>query len=108
MSKKILVVTGDAGESYEALYAVHRFLEAGWEPVTLAHSSDSRVYVERFGEQLFTVFNDSPERRTVTIKLDRETPKSSRELITGQTVEWRNQQASLTLEGEGVAVIKMP
>ncbi len=82
--------------------------EAGWEPVTLAHSSDSRVYVERFGEQLFTVFNYSPERRTVTIKLDRETPKSSRELITGQTVEWRDQQVSLTLEGEDVAVIKMP
>ena len=38
MSKKILVVTGDAGESYEALYAVHRFLEAGWEPVVAAPS----------------------------------------------------------------------
>ena len=38
MNKKILVVTGDAGESYEALYAVHRFLEAGWEPVVAAPS----------------------------------------------------------------------
>jgi protease I len=38
MTKKILVVTGDAGESYEALYAVHRFLEAGWEPVVAAPS----------------------------------------------------------------------
>lgn len=38
MSKKILVVTGDAGESYEALYAVHRFLEAGLEPVVAAPS----------------------------------------------------------------------
>jgi len=27
---KILIVTGDGGESYEALYAVHRFQEAGW------------------------------------------------------------------------------
>ena len=35
---KILVVTGDAGESYEALYAVHRFREAGWEPVVAAPS----------------------------------------------------------------------
>ena len=30
--KAILVITGDGGESYEALYAVHRFREAGYEP----------------------------------------------------------------------------
>ncbi|MCU1234920.1 MAG: intracellular protease, PfpI family [Candidatus Solibacter sp.] len=33
---KILVVTGDGGESYEALYAVHRFQEEGWHPVVAA------------------------------------------------------------------------
>jgi protease I len=38
MSKKILVVTGDAGESYETLYAYHRFLEAGYEPMIAAPS----------------------------------------------------------------------
>ncbi|HUP04631.1 MAG TPA: DJ-1/PfpI family protein [Bryobacteraceae bacterium] len=36
MSKKILIVTGDGGDSYEALYAYHRFKEAGWEPVVAA------------------------------------------------------------------------
>ena len=36
--KKILIVTGDAGESYEALYAVHRMREAGYEPVVAAPS----------------------------------------------------------------------
>jgi len=35
---KVLIVTGDAGESYEALYAVHRFQEAEWEPVVAAPS----------------------------------------------------------------------
>jgi protease I len=35
---KILIVTGDAGESYETLYAVHRFQEAGWEAVVAAPS----------------------------------------------------------------------
>jgi protease I len=34
--KKILIVTGDGGESYETLYAYHRFLEAGYEPVIAA------------------------------------------------------------------------
>ena len=29
MSKKILIITGDAGESYETLYAIHRFRVAG-------------------------------------------------------------------------------
>lgn len=35
---KILIITGDAGESYEALYAVHRFREEGWTPVVAAPS----------------------------------------------------------------------
>jgi protease I len=38
MAGKILLVTGDAGESYETLYAYHRFLEAGYEPVIAAPS----------------------------------------------------------------------
>jgi protease I len=33
---KVLVITGDGGESYEALYAVHRFQEEGWEPAVAA------------------------------------------------------------------------
>lgn len=35
---KILIITGDAGESYEALYAVHRFQEEGWEALVAAPS----------------------------------------------------------------------
>jgi len=35
---KILVITGDGGESYEALYAMHRLQEEGWEPVVAAPS----------------------------------------------------------------------
>jgi hypothetical protein len=81
--------------------------EAGWKPVTLAHSSDNHVYVERFGDGIFTVFNDSAERRTVTITLDQDTPKSSRELTRGWPVEWQDKQASLTLDAEDVAVIRI-
>ena len=32
-SRKVLLVTGDAGESYEALYAKHRLMEGGHVPV---------------------------------------------------------------------------
>ncbi len=34
--KKILILTGDAGESFEILYASHRLLEAGYQPVIAA------------------------------------------------------------------------
>jgi len=38
MSRKILLLTGDGGDSYEVLYAYQRFLEARWEPVVAAPS----------------------------------------------------------------------
>jgi hypothetical protein len=63
--------------------------------------------VERFGDKLFTVFNDSSERRTISITLDRSAPKASRELIHGQTITWRDQKTELTLDGEDVAIIEM-
>ena len=34
----VLIITGDGGESYEALYAVHRFQEEGWKAVVAAPS----------------------------------------------------------------------
>jgi protease I len=36
MSRKVLIVTGDGGDSYEVLYACQRFAEARWEPVVAA------------------------------------------------------------------------
>ena len=94
--------------------------EAGWEPITLARSSDQRVYVERFGGgsewrgfkrhvlSYFTVFNDSPERRTATITLVGIDPTDfSRELLAGRDVTWQDGKTTITLEGEDVAVIEM-
>lgn len=36
MPQKILLLTGDGGECYETLYALHRFREADYEPVIAA------------------------------------------------------------------------
>lgn len=44
MAKKVLILTGDAGESYEALYAVHRFQEAGYE-TTVAAPEKRRLHL---------------------------------------------------------------
>src|SRR5262245_6760896 len=42
MSKKILMITGDGGESYEVLFALHRFQEAGYD-VKIAAPSKRRL-----------------------------------------------------------------
>jgi protease I len=41
VDRKILIVTGDGGESYEVLYAVHRLEEAEFVPVLAAPSKRS-------------------------------------------------------------------
>lgn len=38
MKNNILIITGDGGESYEAWYAYHRFLEEGDKPIVAAPS----------------------------------------------------------------------
>jgi len=64
MSRKVLIVTGDGGDSYETLYACQRFQEAGWEPVVAAparrrlhmvihdHEPGWETYVERAGHSV--------------------------------------------------------
>jgi len=81
--------------------------EAGWEPVTLARSSDERVHVERFGSRYLTVFNDSPEERTATVTWEGKATASGRDLVTGRAVAWRDGKTTLTLGGEDVAVLDL-
>jgi hypothetical protein len=81
--------------------------EAGWAPVTGAASSETCVYVERFGEKLLTIFNDSAERRTVTITIEQDRPETSRELLSNKTIRWDNGQTTITLDSEDVAVVQL-
>ncbi len=86
-----------------------RVAEAGWEPITLARSSDEKVYLERFGQRYLTVFNDSPQPRTVIITLEGLSPAGadSPELVRGGRVVWKDGKAQLTLDGEDVALIDL-
>ncbi|MCU0872486.1 MAG: hypothetical protein MUE50_09085, partial [Pirellulaceae bacterium] len=84
-----------------------RVAEAGWEPITRAHSSDERVYVERFGDRYLTVFNDSPEPRTATIRLDSPAPAAGHELVGDTPITWTDGATTLTLAAEHVAVIDL-
>jgi hypothetical protein len=81
--------------------------EAGWQPITLAHSNDKKIYVERFGNRYLTVFNDSPQRRTVTITIEEKKSIADRDLVHDRKINFRNGQATLTLAPEDVAVIEM-
>jgi hypothetical protein len=102
--------------------------EAGWRPITLARSSDPKVYVERFGDKYLTVFNDSAEQKTVTLTFEGPAPAASRDLVTGNEIKWIETRRSafalffsnlfgppkppvestttITLGGEDVAVIQ--
>lgn len=82
--------------------------EAGWEPITRARSSDDRVYVERFGDRLLTVYNDSDERRETTIQLDKPKTGDGRELVDGKPTAWRKGSATVVLGPEGLAVLELP
>ena len=68
-----------------------------------------RVYVERFGKNLLTVFHDDigapPQKATVT--LEGWHAKSARELVTGQTLGCQDNTLTLTLAGEDVAVLEL-
>jgi len=82
--------------------------EAGWEPVTHARSSDPKVRVERFGTRYLTVFNDSTQRRTATVRLaGLKAPAASRDLVSGARVVWQAGQATIALDGEDVAVLDL-
>jgi hypothetical protein len=84
-----------------------RVAEAGWQPITLARSDDQQVYVERFGDRYLTVFNDSGDRRTASIRTELHKDRSTRELLSNQPIIWDDGQTTLTLEPEAVAVIDL-
>jgi hypothetical protein len=86
-----------------------RVAEAGWQPITLATSSEPKVYIERFGSSAtptyFTVFNDSQETKTATFRFEKAYTTFT-ELISGKTETVMNGTLSLTLLPENVAVLE--
>lgn len=84
--------------------------EAGWQPITLARSSHPKVYVERFGNRYFTVFNDSSEACEVTITWDPSVAvaKKVRELVDEKEIPVTSGNPAsivLRLDPERVAVL---
>jgi len=87
---------------------VRRVAEAGWQPVARARSDNPRVYVERWGEKLLTVFNDSGEKQAAAITLDGPAPAAARELVRETNLASEGGKIRLTLDAEDVALIELP
>ena len=90
--------------------------EAGWEPVTNVRTEAPHIRLERFGESLLTVFNDSLERAAATIVWEGAAPSAaSRELLSGAPAAWRERLSAdraqaetvLALGPEEVAVLRL-
>src|SRR5208283_5816523 len=81
--------------------------KASWEPITRAWSDDEHVYIERFGNRLWTVFNDSRQRRMPSITWADTPTAPGRELLSGRAIQWHKRTTTLSLEGEDVAVIEI-
>jgi hypothetical protein len=77
--------------------------EAGWEPITYARSSDSRVWLERFGTRYLTVLNPTDEAIVSVLTLQRAgfqvRPKSFINRIDGRRypVRWLGANGTLTV-----------
>jgi hypothetical protein len=83
--------------------------EAGWEPVTRVRADVDTVRVERFGDRVLTLYNDSDSPRTVVLRHDdKGRSGTGRDLVTGRAVSWRDGTATLDLAAEGLAVIEVP
>ena len=86
-----------------------RLSEAGWEPITRARCDTPSVYVERFGDQYLTVFNDSLREVTAEIVFDEKLniPAVVRELVGGKTLPVNDRKVVVQLEAEDVAVLDL-
>jgi hypothetical protein len=44
--------------------------QAGWQPVTLAHSSNPNIWIERYGSKYFTILNPTDRLQSTAITID--------------------------------------
>lgn len=93
---------------------IRRLAEAGWQPVTGVACDNGNLLVERFGPeaggvQRFTVYNDTTERQSGILKLDRTLLKALaeerllREFPDNEAM-WNSDESRVTLAPRQVAV----
>ena len=78
--------------------------EAGWQPITLARSSQREIVVERFGNSYFTVFNDNAKSDKAVITFEK-APASVTDLVNNIAITLNGKTATFQLAPEDVAVL---
>ncbi len=90
---------------------VKRVAEAGWQPLTLAKSDNSSVWLERYGAKYLTVLNSSStaQKANVTLQAPVKFGAQSRDLVSGSPIGTRGADGSLALElaPEQVVVLEL-
>ncbi len=78
---------------------VREVAEAGWEPVTLARSSNRNVFVERFGRRYLTLCNDTAKPQKTRVAVDFPVRRKAVERISGTEV---------AVSSKGLFTIELP
>ncbi len=99
------------------LPVIRKVAEAGWEPITLARSSNPKVWVERFGGErkapaFLTIFNTSTQAEETTLTFERSLlvrAKAARlvNLLDGRSWKVTKKQVRLTLKPEQVLALQL-
>ena len=78
--------------------------ESGWQPITLARSSQRAIIVERFGKGYFTVFNENAKDGKAVITFEK-APASVKDLVNNIAITLNGKTATFQLAPEDVAVL---
>ncbi|HEX8236882.1 MAG TPA: hypothetical protein VF600_13070 [Abditibacteriaceae bacterium] len=87
--------------------------EAGWQPITLATSNNSQVWVERFGPVGRTVYltlrNNSDTTQLATITLQKPLTKKAalQDMVTNQSVPLQDGNLSVTLQPDQTMSVRL-
>jgi len=79
---------------------------AGWEPVTLARTSDPDVLIERYGTSIWTVFNQSQSAKTFSITFEGSSAHA-KDLATGLPFKLASSSLQLSLDPGDCRVISL-
>ncbi|MEK7767100.1 MAG: hypothetical protein AAB368_12760, partial [bacterium] len=87
---------------------IRRIAEAGWRPVAGAKAQDEGVYVERFGDGLLTVYNDTGRARRTRVVFPGAAPSGVKDLVADRTLTLDGDALLLTLDAGDVALLEVP
>ncbi len=82
--------------------------EAGWEPVTYSRTSDLAVFIERYGQHIWTVFNNATASKSFVVAFDRAPQaQSAEDLRTGKRFNIKGRSLACSLAPGDCMVLRL-